>query len=153
MAQAITDMDLETEFGDRFSFWTGASGKRYIHSVYAVDDCPPLPGAIYLEVAISSQGKRIPVRSGRFSPFWDAALLQSSSRSAAVTEIHVHLLSNDESESLAVLADLREGLGLSSAQPAARCETPAARCERPAPAKHSGLSDVPALPLFDGLAA
>jgi hypothetical protein len=133
MAQSITDIDLETEFGDRFSFWTGASGKRYIHSVYAVDDCPPLPGAIYLEVAISSQGKRIPVRSGRFSPFWDAALLHSSGRSAAVTEIHVHLLSNDESESLAVLADLREGLGLSSPQPAhvARRQLPVAKDRQP----------------------
>jgi hypothetical protein len=44
MAQAITDIDLETEFGDRFSFWTGASGKRYIHSVYAAGTVRRCPG-------------------------------------------------------------------------------------------------------------
>ena len=33
--------ELENEFSDRFCFWTGLSGKRYIHSVYGADNCPP----------------------------------------------------------------------------------------------------------------
>ncbi|MCK9911347.1 hypothetical protein MXD81_19505, partial [Microbacteriaceae bacterium K1510] len=32
----------------RFHFWTGASGKRYVHSVYELVECPPLPAANYV---------------------------------------------------------------------------------------------------------
>jgi len=153
MAQAITDIDLETEFGDRFSFWTGASGKRYIHSVYAAGDCPPLPGAIYLQVAVTAQGERVALTAGRFSPFWDATLLNTPRQPATVTEIHVHLLSSSEAEAMQVLSDLRDGLGLNEAT--AQCQgTPPPSNGKPCKQREPrGFTDTPALPLFDGLAA
>ena len=35
---------------NRFHFWTGASGKRYVHTVYELLDCPALPAANYVLV-------------------------------------------------------------------------------------------------------
>ncbi len=34
----------------RFQFWTGASGKRYVHTVYSLFDCPTLEDANYILV-------------------------------------------------------------------------------------------------------
>ena len=89
---------------ERFWYWRGRSGKKYIHSIYAGDACPPLPGAIY--VAVRRIGHlRTVVAMGRFSPFWDGA----SSELAGVDadEIHVHLLARDNAAANAVLSDLQ----------------------------------------------
>lgn len=53
---------------DRFWYWHGASGRRYIHSVYAPDALPTAaPGAIY--VAVRRQGRcRVALSVGRFRP-------------------------------------------------------------------------------------
>jgi len=89
---------------ERFWYWRGRSGKKYIHSVYAGDACPPLPGAIY--VAVRRIGHlRTVTAMGRFSPFWDG----TSSELAGVDadEIHVHLLARDNAAANAVLSDLQ----------------------------------------------
>jgi hypothetical protein len=89
---------------ERFWYWRGRSGKKYIHSIYAGDACPPLPGAIY--VAVRRIGHlRTVVAMGRFSTFWDGA----SSELAGVDadEIHVHLLARDNAAANAVLSDLQ----------------------------------------------
>ena len=89
---------------ERFWYWRGRSGKKYIHSIYAADACPPLPGAIY--VAVRRIGHlRTVTAMGRFSPFWDG----TSSELAGVDadEIHVHLLARDNAAANAVLNDLQ----------------------------------------------
>ena len=89
---------------ERFWYWRGRSGKKYIHSIYAGDACPPLPGAIY--VAVRRIGNlRAVTAMGRFSPFWDG----TSSELAGVDadEIHVHLLARDNAAANAVLDDLQ----------------------------------------------
>ena len=93
---------------ERFWYWRGRSGKKYIHSVYAGDACPPLPGAIY--VAVRRIGSlRTVIAMGRFSPFWDG----TSSELAGVDadEIHVHLLARDNSAAEAILNDLKAAFG------------------------------------------
>ncbi len=150
MAEAVAT-DLESEFGDRFCFWTGQSGKRYIHSVYAVEDCPPLPGAVYIEVVRGESGVRQPVRAGRFPPFWDMPPAASSGWQNRLCEVHVHLLATGESDCEAVLADLAAGLHLpldTTRKPAReRHVTP-----RLAP-RSSGFTEPASLPLFAVLAA
>jgi hypothetical protein len=102
---------LGSNDNERFWYWRGASGKKYIHSIYAVDACPPLPGAIY--VAVRRIGHlRTVTAMGRFSPFWDGA----SSELAGVDadEIHVHLLARDNAAADAVLGDLKAAFGEAS---------------------------------------
>jgi len=97
---------------DRFWYWHGASGRKYIHSVYEPDCCPPLPGAIY--VAVRRKGKlRIAMAVGRFTPFWDGAMMSSEAAHVArlgIDEIHVHLLAKSAAAAEDVLADLRDAL-------------------------------------------
>lgn len=105
-------------FGDaeRFWYWRGASGKKYIHSVYAVGVCPPLPGAIY--VAVRRIGNlRTVIAINRFAPFWDGTF--SAHENLAADEIHVHLLARDDVAANTVLSDLKaafEGKSSGSAQ-------------------------------------
>ena len=67
------DLPSDPAFKDRFWYWTGASGRKYIHSVYGLEDCPPLPGAIY--VAVRREGPlRVVMGIGRFTPFWDGPI-------------------------------------------------------------------------------
>ena len=99
-------IDFPSHSGDneRFWYWRGASGKKYIHSIYAADACPPLPGAIY--VAVRRIGHlRTVIAMGRFSPFWDGGFSEFTDIDA--DEIHVHLLARDNTAAEGVLNDLK----------------------------------------------
>jgi hypothetical protein len=97
----------DPDFQDRFFYWTGASGRKYIHSVYALDDCPPLPGAIY--VAVRREGPlRLLMGIGRFSRHRMGNVTSGLAvlRGRGVDEIHVHLLAKSSEVADAVLEDL-----------------------------------------------
>jgi hypothetical protein len=94
------------ELSERFWFWRGASGQNYIHSVYAPDSCPPLPGAVYVGVKRSGS-MRIAVAVGRFGPFWDHSSPMALTKSFSdCDEVHVHLLARSPESAEAVRADL-----------------------------------------------
>jgi len=93
--------------GDRFWYWRGASGRRYIHSIYAADSCPPLPGAVYVAVRRVGNAREV-LSVGRFPSFLDA--FSSAAGQSAANEIHVHLLARNEADAKAVLADLEGAL-------------------------------------------
>jgi len=94
------------ELSERFWFWLGASGQNYIHSVYAPDACPPLPGAVYVGVKRSGS-LRIAVAVGRFGPFWDHSKPHAvSDVFAGCDEVHVHLLARSSAAAEAVRSDL-----------------------------------------------
>jgi hypothetical protein len=120
------DLPSDPSFKDRFWYWTGASGRKYIHSVYALEDCPPLPGAIY--VGVRREGPlRIVMGIGRFTPFWDGPLGSrdlAALRTKGVDEIHVHLLAKSPEVAEAILEDLlqaydHEDRGFSESAPGA----------------------------------
>jgi hypothetical protein len=100
----------DPSFQDRFWYWSGASGQKYIHSVYRIEDCPPLPGAIY--VAVKRKGSlRVAVAVGRFQPFWDHVVGAREARrfaSLGVDELHVHLLGKTPAQIEAVFSDIQE---------------------------------------------
>ena len=48
-----------------FRFWTGASGKRYVHTVYELLDCPALPAANYILVRREPGARRKVLSIGR----------------------------------------------------------------------------------------
>ena len=99
----------ETGLGERFWYWRGASGQRYIHSIYARGLCPPVPRAVFVLVRTSC-GVRRAVAVGRF----DAQGMMSLSLPQAVLsgdeEVHVHLLAREEESAERVLQDLQAAL-------------------------------------------
>ncbi|GEM_PF-1299813 len=108
-------------FGDRFWYWRGRSGRPYIHSIYAADTCPPVPGAVYIAVRRDAAGRRVPLAAGRLPAFCGlgAAILPGTVRALGrIDEIHVHLLADDEAEACSVLDDLRAALGPEATDPA-----------------------------------
>ena len=99
------NVPLGSNDNERFWYWRGASGKKYIHSVYAASACPPLPGAVYVAVRRIGQLRTV-TAMGRFSPFWDGT--SSELADVDADEIHVHLLARDDVAANAVLDDLQE---------------------------------------------
>lgn len=93
--------------GDRFWYWRGRSGQRYIHSIYAAQSCPPLPGAVYVAVRRSGNAREA-LAVGRFASFLEA--FSATAGRPDADEIHVHLLARDEAGARAVLADLEGAL-------------------------------------------
>jgi hypothetical protein len=111
-----------TETEPRFWYWHGASGRRYIHSVYRPETCPPLPGAVFL--AVRSLGNlRTVLGAGRFAGLWDVNLPADDAahwERLGANEIHVHLLSRDDREAREIAADLRAALKENSKAPLQR---------------------------------
>lgn len=98
----------DTETADRFWYWSGRSGRRYIHSVYALINCPPLPGAVYI-AARRNGGVPVAVALGRFPAILDRPGIERLRRrlsALGASELHVHLLARSESEAETVRADL-----------------------------------------------
>jgi hypothetical protein len=95
--------------GDRFWYWRGASGQKYIHSIYQADACPPLPGAVYVAVRHRAT-EREAVAIGRFPNFWDRSCDSQKLidlLAPGADEVHVHLLARDDAAADEVLADLK----------------------------------------------
>lgn len=95
---------------NRFHFWTGATGKRYVHTVYSLFDCPPVGMANYVLVRREGRAKREVLAIGRvFSDTASLNLAEIRQRGAALGahEVHIHLLATSAQESQAVEVDLR----------------------------------------------
>ncbi|TMJ38191.1 MAG: hypothetical protein E6G89_12780, partial [Alphaproteobacteria bacterium] len=60
-----------------FWYWHGASGRRYIHSVYSPDSCPPLPGAVFLAVRRLGALRTV-LGAGHFAGLWDVNIATES---------------------------------------------------------------------------
>lgn len=100
--------DLSPDLGlrDRFWYWQGASGRKYIHSIYEPNNCPPLPGALYVGVRRDGGGRQA-VILGRFLVPAGFGVVQPMFSGLDLDEIHVHLLARNPAEASAILADLQ----------------------------------------------
>ena len=101
------------EFDNRFWYWRGASGRRYIHSIYTPGECPPLPGAIFIAVHRFADGRALAIRTGRFEDDWsyvEALLPDPACGLRRIDEIHVHLLAGSQQQADEILADIEAGL-------------------------------------------
>ena len=95
---------------ERFWYWRGASGQNYIHSVYAPENCPPLPGAVYVGVRRTG-GMRIAITVGRFGPFWGKSIGEENAFDFnGCDEVHVHLLSRSPDAAESVRRDLLKAM-------------------------------------------
>jgi len=100
----------ELETPTRFHFWTGATGKRYVHTVYSLFDCPPVGMANYVLVRREGRAKRTVLALGRVSgeaASLNLAEIRQRGAQLGADEVHIHLLATDVRESQAVEVDLR----------------------------------------------
>ncbi|KUL93668.1 hypothetical protein DK26_23010 [Bosea sp. WAO] len=91
----------------RFTAWRGRSGRRYVASVFAVQDGHALNFTDAVLLAVSPERTIVAARdSGAFGI--DAALTRwrDAAATAGACEIHVHLLAEDSQSRRAALADL-----------------------------------------------
>ncbi|MFA5901683.1 MAG: hypothetical protein WC829_21505 [Hyphomicrobium sp.] len=97
----------------RFHFWTGASGKRYVHTVYDLLECPPMPAANYVLVRRNDNGRVEALSIGRVTSAAASLNLAEIRRRAAelgATEVHMHLLADNAKIGKLIEFDLRTGL-------------------------------------------
>ena len=110
----MSELNSLEGFSDRFWYWQGKSGTRYIHSIYSPENCPPLPGAIYITVQKLSSGRRVAVDVGRFCEDWDyveGVIEDHRVGFSSINEIHVHLLAKSDDNAEQVVKDLLAGIG------------------------------------------
>ncbi|MGQ0673698.1 MAG: hypothetical protein ACT4N2_12595 [Hyphomicrobium sp.] len=97
---------------ERFHFWRGASGQRYVHTVYSLIDCPALPASNFVLVRRDKTGRRHVLAIGRLAnPAGTLNLAEIRQRGAELgaNEVHVHLLAGSAKQSRLVEFDLKTG--------------------------------------------
>lgn len=100
----------EFEAPTRFHFWTGATGKRYVHTVYSLFDCPPVGIANYVLVRRDGRATRTVLAIGRFAgeaASLNLAEIRQRGAQLGADEVHIHLLATSPQDSQAVEVDLR----------------------------------------------
>lgn len=117
-AEGETDAEADAEplaaladepLSPRFCAWRGASGRRYIASVYPAHACPAYCDAALIAVVRADDGRRrivALVDTGVFPEPVVARLAQTLAPIAERLEFHLHLLAETASERRAALDDL-----------------------------------------------
>ncbi|MGD9868262.1 MAG: hypothetical protein AB7U38_09730 [Hyphomicrobiales bacterium] len=93
-----------------YHYWMGASGARYLHTVYTLRSCPLLPRANFILVRREANGSRRPLAIGRTmagAQSLNLAYLRREGARAGANEVHVHLLAETDAERSRVETDLR----------------------------------------------
>ena len=100
----------EPKADDReFMFWSGASGRLYVHSIYTLIDCPELPNANVVFVRNCSANSRQQIQVSRVengASSLNLAEIRHKGALLGADEVHVHLLGKDRSERLCIEYDL-----------------------------------------------
>jgi hypothetical protein len=99
----------EAAFSQAFHYWRGASGRRYLHSVYTLVGCPALPQANYILVRRHGDGMRTPLAFGQTRDdaiSLNLAHLRHQSAKRGANEVHIHLLAETAEERALAEADL-----------------------------------------------
>lgn len=91
------------EHSTKFHFWTGLSGKRYVHTVYDASNCPDIGLSVYIIVK-RSRSKIIPIFIGIGTKKLDLINLM---KMKSGNEIHLHLLCNNVNEAIQAAEDLK----------------------------------------------
>ncbi len=108
----VASLGTDIESADRFHFWSGASGQRYVHSVYSLLECPEVPAANFLLVRRDAAGRRDVLAIGRLrhgAGSLNLAEIRQRGARLGANEVHVHLLAPSAAQRRVVEADLRAG--------------------------------------------
>jgi hypothetical protein len=96
-------------FDQAFHYWRGASGRRYLHTVYTLIGCPAIPQANYILVRRFDDGTRVALSFGQTKDdtmTLNLALLRHEGAKAGANEVHIHLLAENAEQRGSVEADL-----------------------------------------------
>jgi len=99
----------EAAFDQAFHYWRGASGRRYLHSVYTLIGCPALPRANYILVRRYDNGTRVALAFGQTKDdavTLNLAYLRHEGAKIGANEVHIHLLAETAEDRADVEADL-----------------------------------------------
>lgn len=99
----------EAAFAQAFHYWRGASGRRYLHSVYTLVGCPALPQANYILVRRHEDGTREALAFGDTKDdavTLNLAHLRHEGAKCGANEVHIHLLADTPQDRAMVEADL-----------------------------------------------
>ena len=99
----------EEAFSQAFHYWRGASGKRYLHSVYTLIGCPALPQANYILVRRYADGSRVALAFGQTkddAASLNLAHLRYQGAKCGANEVHLHLLAETPEQRALVEDDL-----------------------------------------------
>jgi hypothetical protein len=105
-------LGVPQDLPSRLHFWRGASAKRYVHTVYSLIECPPLPRAMYLLVRRDKDGQRKVLHVDRArsdAPTLNLAQVRQRGAQLGANEVHVHFLADTEAQRGLVMCDLRAG--------------------------------------------
>lgn len=95
---------------ERFHFWTGASGRRYVHTVYSLIECPSLAAGSVLLVRRDETGRRQLLEIATVSHEAESLNLAEIRQKGALlgaNEVHVHLLAGSSRMATLVAFDLK----------------------------------------------
>jgi hypothetical protein len=107
---ASIDAGVQTTPDPQFQFWCGASGTRYVHSIYNLFECPPIPAGNYVLVKRTLDDVRTVVAIGRAAHETSSvnlAMIRQRSALLGANEVHVHLLAGSDTQSQLIEADLQ----------------------------------------------
>lgn len=99
----------EAAFDQAFHYWRGASGRRYLHSVYSLVGCPALPQANFILVRRHEDGTRVALAFGNTKDdamSLNLAHLRHEGAKISANEVHIHLLADTARARRFVDADL-----------------------------------------------
>src|ERR1700693_1468439 len=92
----------EAAFAQAFHYWRGASGRRYLHSVYTLIGCPALPRANYILVRRHDDGQRTALllvgQTKDDAITLNLAHLRHEGAKLGANEVHIHLLAETVEE-------------------------------------------------------
>jgi hypothetical protein len=111
-SEALEAPEKKLAQANRFHFWTGASGKRYVHTVYELFECPALPAANYVLVRREPGARRKVLSIGRVGnsvASLNLAEIRQRGAELGADEVHVHLLADSAKLAKLIEFDLRTG--------------------------------------------
>ncbi len=95
----------KSHFGKRFYYWLGASGERYLHTVFAIDADFYSPGANLIIVRHEPNGKRFVLFVGRVGQL-SADQINHLRLWQGANEQHIHLMAVGDAAIDKVVADV-----------------------------------------------
>ena len=110
LPQQPTVSPCETPVIGRFHFWCGASGERYVHTIYSLIDCPAIPAANYVLVRRAADGTCTALAVGRVAEeaaSLNLARIRQLGATLGANEVHIHLLAGTSRQAKLVEFDLR----------------------------------------------
>jgi hypothetical protein len=111
-AAPVASVSTVASVSERFHFWSGASGQRYVHTVYSLIDCPAVPAANYILVRRDASGACFALAIGRVAEeaaSLNLARIRQLGATLGASEVHVHLLAGNARQGKLIEFDLKTG--------------------------------------------